>query len=169
MLAQNALNSDVLTFSTWTHFPLSPAIWKTGSITSGNQCFLLYRPGLRSGEWEMQAGWPGADPLVTGALSKRPLLLDRPFRMPLNLAMYFATIPWKSLNFISSNSADAALLDLFTVGPVPATKLPPRLLPSEGSTSMPHRRPHSRPDCRYGERLSASCACRGECRDLDER
>ncbi len=63
------------------------------------------------------AGSPGgASPLTTGAQMQRPLHLDRPFRSVAELGYVFRDDPWKTLNLISANSADAGLLDVFYVG-----------------------------------------------------
>ena len=58
----------------------------------------------------------GASPIITGAQMQRPLHLNRPFRSVGELGYVFRDDPWKTLNFISANSADAGLLDLFYVG-----------------------------------------------------
>jgi hypothetical protein len=42
-------------------------------------------------------------------------MLNRPFRNVGELAYTFRDLPWKSLDFSSENSADSALLDLFTL------------------------------------------------------
>jgi len=55
-------------------------------------------------------------PLAPGALSKRPIMLNRPFRNVAELGYVSRDLPWKSLDFFSATSADGALLDLFTVG-----------------------------------------------------
>ena len=57
-----------------------------------------------------------ATPLTTGAQMQRPLHLDRPFRSVAELGYVFRDDPWKTLNLISANSADAGLLDIFCVG-----------------------------------------------------
>lgn len=46
----------------------------------------------------------------------RPVILNRPFRSVAELGYAFRDMPWKSLDFFSSDSADAALLDMFSVG-----------------------------------------------------
>lgn len=43
----------------------------------------------------------------------RPVVLNRPFRSVGELGYVFRDIPWKSLNFFSTDSGDAALLDVF--------------------------------------------------------
>lgn len=45
----------------------------------------------------------------------RPVILQRPFRSVAELGYVFRDQPWKTLDFFSAESADAALLDLFCV------------------------------------------------------
>lgn len=52
---------------------------------------------------------------ATSAAGRRPVILNRPFRSVGELGYVFRDLPFKSLDFWSSNSADAALLDLFSV------------------------------------------------------
>ena len=42
-------------------------------------------------------------------------MLNRPFRSVAELGYAFRDLPWKTLDFFSNNSADAGLLDIFTV------------------------------------------------------
>jgi hypothetical protein len=48
-------------------------------------------------------------------MADRPVVLNRPFRNVAELGFAFRDLPWKSLDFFSENSADAALLDFFTL------------------------------------------------------
>ncbi len=57
-------------------------------------------------------GYLGANPMVSGSTA-RPVVLNRPFRSVGELGYVFRDIPWKSLNFFSTDSGDAALLDVF--------------------------------------------------------
>ena len=52
--------------------------------------------------------------------SRRPVILHRPFRSVGELGYVFRDSPWKTLNFFDSTSADAALLDIFSVSDEPA-------------------------------------------------
>ncbi|XHR29806.1 MAG: hypothetical protein ACFUZC_04475 [Chthoniobacteraceae bacterium] len=45
----------------------------------------------------------------------RPLVLNRPFRSVGEMGYAFRDVPWKSLNFFSSDSGDSGLLDAFSV------------------------------------------------------
>lgn len=50
----------------------------------------------------------------------RPVMLNRPFTSVGEMGYALRGDPWKSLDFASANSADAALLDLFSVSDAPA-------------------------------------------------
>ncbi|MFZ4777663.1 MAG: hypothetical protein ACOYM3_20015, partial [Terrimicrobiaceae bacterium] len=62
------------------------------------------------------AGWP----MNTGNTDSRPVVLNRPFRSVAELGHVFRDTPWRNLDFMSPESADRALLDVFTVSEVPA-------------------------------------------------
>jgi len=52
---------------------------------------------------------------TTGTESRRPLVLNRPFRSVGELGYAFRDLPGKTLDFFSTSSGDAALLDVFSV------------------------------------------------------
>jgi hypothetical protein len=54
----------------------------------------------------------------------RPVMMNRPFRSVGEMAYAFRDQPFKTLSFSSSNSPDAALLDLFTVNDLSDTRNP---------------------------------------------
>jgi len=63
---------------------------------------------------------PGLSALVSSSrLDDRPLMLGRPFESVGDLAYAFRNMPWKTLNFSSSVSAESALLDLFCINETP--------------------------------------------------
>jgi hypothetical protein len=66
----------------------------------------IYRPG--DGYLDTTV----ANPMTSGS-NARPIILNRPFRSVAELGHVFRDAPWKSLDFFSPESADAALLDLF--------------------------------------------------------
>lgn len=45
----------------------------------------------------------------------KPVILNRPFESMAEMGYAFRDLPWKSLDFFSENSADAGLLDFFTL------------------------------------------------------
>lgn len=56
----------------------------------------------------------------------RPLILNRPFQSVAELGYVFRDVPWKSLDFTSSVSADSGLLDVFYLGAgLPEEEEPP--------------------------------------------
>ncbi len=65
------------------------------------------------------ASAPGK-PLRTDNFSSRPLILNRPFRSVAELGYASRGLPWKHLDFFTKESADAALLDLFSIEEEPA-------------------------------------------------
>jgi len=81
----------------------------------------VYRPG------DAHTSYPTGSPLYTGATANRPVILNRPFQSVGDLGYAFRDAPWKTLDFSSSNSADAALLDLFSAegGMISAGKINP--------------------------------------------
>jgi len=58
-------------------------------------------------------------PLFTGNGANRPVLLNRPFQSVGELGYVFRDAAWKTLDFASNTSADAGLLDLFTLSDAP--------------------------------------------------
>jgi hypothetical protein len=50
----------------------------------------------------------------------RPIILNRPFRNVGELGYAFRDLPWKTLDFFTDKSADAGLLDIFTMNDGPA-------------------------------------------------
>jgi hypothetical protein len=52
---------------------------------------------------------------IGSAQARRPVILDRPFRSVGELGYAFRDLPFKSVDFFSQSSGDAALLDLFSV------------------------------------------------------
>ncbi len=55
-----------------------------------------------------------------GDTTRRPLILQRPYRNVAELGYVFRDTPWQTLNFWNNRSADGALLDLFSVSDEPA-------------------------------------------------
>ncbi|MDX6765809.1 MAG: hypothetical protein SFU85_03370 [Candidatus Methylacidiphilales bacterium] len=53
--------------------------------------------------------------LITGNNASKPIILNRPFRSVGELGYVFRDQPFKSLDFFSPRSADAALLDCFSI------------------------------------------------------
>jgi hypothetical protein len=54
-------------------------------------------------------------PLINNNTPSRPIILNRPFRSVGELGYVFRGTPWKSLDFFTPESGDAALLDVFCI------------------------------------------------------
>jgi hypothetical protein len=54
-------------------------------------------------------------PYDTTSAIYRPIMLNRPFRNVGELGYAFRDLPWKTLDFFTDKSADAGLLDIFTI------------------------------------------------------
>lgn len=61
-------------------------------------------------------GVPMAD---TPNFISRPVILNRPFRSVAEVGYVYRDLPWRSLDFFTSKSADATLLDVFSVDEAP--------------------------------------------------
>ncbi len=55
------------------------------------------------------------NPMAAGNSAARPLILNREFRSVGELGYAFRGEPWKTLDFFTTNSADAGLLDVFSI------------------------------------------------------
>ncbi len=80
---------------------------------------MVYRPGDARYTTNSAGGITSAPLFYTGDTVHRPVILNRPFQSIGELGYSFRDEPWKTLNLFGQNSADAALLDLFTIGPSP--------------------------------------------------
>jgi hypothetical protein len=58
-------------------------------------------------------------PYYTTSTDYHPIILNRPFRNGAELGYAFRDLPWKSLDFLTEKSADAGLLDVFTINDGP--------------------------------------------------
>ncbi len=59
--------------------------------------------------------YSGDSTRAAGSNVSRPVVLDRPFRSIADMGYTFRDVPWRSLNFSSTDSGDAALLDVFSI------------------------------------------------------
>ncbi|PYK73399.1 MAG: hypothetical protein DME44_01380 [Verrucomicrobia bacterium] len=59
-------------------------------------------------------------PFYAADLAYHPVVLNRPFRNVAELGYTFRDLPWKTLDLFSQNSADAGLLDVFSMADEPA-------------------------------------------------
>ena len=58
-------------------------------------------------------------PYYTTSTSYHPIMLNRPLRNVAELGYAFRDLPWKTLDFFTDKSADADLLDIFTINDGP--------------------------------------------------
>src|SRR5205807_5547006 len=71
------------------------------------------------------ATYPDPSVTTTGSstpyntLDYRPIILNRPFQNVAELGYVFRDLPWKTLDFFTEKSADAGLLDIFTINDGP--------------------------------------------------
>jgi hypothetical protein len=70
----------------------------------------LPAPPPPGSEWGLPDSQTASDPLRLN----RPILLNRPFRSVAEMAYAFRGTPWKHIDFFTPESADTALLDLFS-------------------------------------------------------
>ncbi len=113
------VNSNPASSQYWAEF--SSNVYADSKTTYTDNDFVM-RPGD-------SGGWTSADPQVavaaTASATARPVMLNRPFRDVGELGFVSRDSPWKTLDFTSTQSPDAALLDIFCVGPTTATNTPP--------------------------------------------
>ncbi len=74
-----------------------PADGFRGTASTGDGCYLFHSTNLTSTN-----------------VTRRPVILNRPFRSVGELGYAYRDLPWKNLDFCSSSSGDGALLDLFS-------------------------------------------------------
>ncbi len=76
--------------------------------------------------------YPTTSPYFSNVATARPRILNRRFTSVGDLGYAFRDMPWKTLDFFSPNSADAGLLDLFTMddAPVVAGHVNPNTAPA---------------------------------------
>jgi hypothetical protein len=98
-----------------------PGMWSQNSTKNGVGTYYYdYGPsGNQSGK--VRPGddyWTGASGTnnIYQAVDARPIILNRPFRSVGELGYVYRDMPFKSLDFASTVSADAALIDYFCVG-----------------------------------------------------
>jgi hypothetical protein len=79
---------------------------------------------------------------AAGKSDLRPVMLDRPFRSIAEIGFVFRDMPWKTLDFSNPNSADQALLDVFTLEGDPdlddSLGAPPKILQGRVDLNTPH-------------------------------
>jgi hypothetical protein len=100
----------------------NPAVLPTGNFMPTTPTYITnsdgaVRPGDASYSYNSANSY--ATPLVQNDYANRPVILHRPFNSVGELGYAFRDDPWKTLDFFSPGSADAGLLDLFTLSEAP--------------------------------------------------
>jgi len=100
------------------------------TLTNGASSPTYYRDNdniLRNGDAayasSSPAGWgqPLEQANSARGLASRPVILDRAFRSVAEMGYAYRDLPWKSIDFFTANSADAGLLDIFSLTESPTT------------------------------------------------
>lgn len=109
--------------------PADLSLYSTNGTPNSSNHYVDLDDVQRSGDWTTTA--PGTTKGTTimyasakttppgGNYRDRPNLLSAPFQSVAELGQVFRDQPWKTLNFTTANSADAGLLDAFTLQDVP--------------------------------------------------
>lgn len=80
-----------------------------------------YATDSSSEGWPMNSSNTAYNPTYTAA--SRPVVLNRPFRSVSELGNVFRGTPWRNLDFMTPESGDRVLLDLFTLEEAPSDNL----------------------------------------------
>ncbi len=102
-----------------------PGSWAEGGTTSWNDANGSAINNVSDPDGTTRpadAGLNGANANLFRNMSdatRRPVILQRPFRTVTELGQVFRDSPWKSLNFFDPSSGDKGLLDLFSVADEP--------------------------------------------------
>lgn len=75
---------------------------------------------LESGGYPLKSSSTTTPPVSANDVPSRPVLLNRPFRSVAEMGYASRGMPWKHLDFFTPESADIALLDLFSISEAPA-------------------------------------------------
>ncbi len=111
-------------FPAWLARNSSPNKVTTSSTCSGYPDRDGVQRWADSGLYGLTSGTSGGNPFENAA--DRPVILNRPFQSVAELGYAFRDDPWRTLDFFTSQSADASLLDLFSLadeGAVAAGKI----------------------------------------------
>jgi len=76
--------------------------------------------------WGDGGGRTGGDPNMVNSTA-RPVILNRPFRNVGEIGAVFRDTPWRTIDLLSEKSADAGLLEIFTVGESPTDAVAGRI------------------------------------------
>ncbi len=102
--------------------PYRVDMWAVNSSSGGPPGTNAANPAYPDNDGQTRPGdafysYSSASPLFTSTsgTAARPVILNRPFRSVGELGYAYRDMPWKTLDFFSASSADAGLLDLFSL------------------------------------------------------
>ncbi|MEO7725071.1 MAG: hypothetical protein ABIU29_10390 [Chthoniobacterales bacterium] len=113
-----------------TSSPSDLSLYATNASTGTTNHYVDLDGVQRRGDWTTDATGTGSKVTIMYASSKtnppgtyqdRPQVLNAILQSVAELGQVFRDQPWKTLNFTTTNSADAGLLDAFTLQDVPMT------------------------------------------------
>ncbi|HEV3271029.1 MAG TPA: hypothetical protein VGZ93_02505 [Candidatus Methylacidiphilales bacterium] len=92
---------------------------ESDNVSTSNPAYTDPDGVMRSGEgyYASSNAGDGTDgrPMILGNTGSRPIILNRPFRNVGELGYAFRDDPWRNIDFMSPNTGDAGLLDLFCI------------------------------------------------------
>jgi hypothetical protein len=91
--------------------PTPPARYAQATAYADNDAVVRSADALYADPYYTSTG--SSTPYNTA--SYEPIILNRPFRNVAELGYAFRDLPWKTLDFFTDKSADAGLLDIFTI------------------------------------------------------
>ena len=110
--------------------PTDLSLYATNAGNGSTNHYVDFDGLKRHGDWTTDANGTNKGTTIMYASAKtapagnyfdRPQILSSPFQSVAELGQVFRDQPWKTLNFTIANSADAGLLDVFTLQDVPLT------------------------------------------------
>ncbi len=91
--------------------------WNVNKIAASYDDYATIATGVTGDKVQRYGdGLYGAYPETTNQINDRPIILDRPFRSVGELGYAFRGVEWRTIDFCSPFSADAGLLDMFSIG-----------------------------------------------------
>lgn len=125
LLAERPMASTI--FVEWLTANPGGTQWINNDLAQNRGATSFYADRGDSGPRLGDTAATNASPFFTP--SERPILLNRPFKSVAEMAYASRDLPWKSLNFTGDlespngqNTADGALLDLFTINEEPSVR-----------------------------------------------
>lgn len=99
-----------------------PGFYSDNTTATAGRSYYDLDGVMRPGDGNGLGSIPAALTATAGA--SRPLVLNAPFHSVADIGYTFRDLPWKSLDFATTSSADAGLLDLFSLNGGMTNSLP---------------------------------------------